>query len=162
MWLGCSMSDYLQLSLCVKGFQYVLRMPVHVQLMTDEVLTERKAGWYAGRWKPWRLRGKPEIALLLHYITTDFIVMPAAASCNHQRCHEDRYSCCNGWTLSRNRLHTSLPKRTISCTSVNNCRLCNNCLHPTQYVVFYYSANMTTKCVCLNVIFQMHFTDITV
>lgn len=35
--------------------------------MTDEVLTERKAGWHSGSWKPWRLRGRPEIALpLLH------------------------------------------------------------------------------------------------
>lgn len=36
-------------------------------LMTDEVLTERGAGWHSGKWKPWRLRGRPEIALpLLH------------------------------------------------------------------------------------------------
>lgn len=39
-------------------------------VMTDEVLTEGKAGWHAGRWKPWRLRGRLEIAWLLHYSIT--------------------------------------------------------------------------------------------
>lgn len=60
-----------------------------VWLMTDEVLTERRAGWHAGRRRPWRLRGRPEIALLLllHYSITsqsDFTVMAAAASCHRK------------------------------------------------------------------------------
>lgn len=54
-----------------------------VQLVTDEVLTERKAGWHAGRWRSWGLRGGSEIALL-HYITADWIVMAAVASCHHE------------------------------------------------------------------------------
>lgn len=55
-----------------------------VQLVTDEVLTERRAGWHTGRRKPWRLRRRPEIVLLLHYITSEFIVIATAASCNHK------------------------------------------------------------------------------
>lgn len=39
-----------------------------VWILTYEVLTERRAGWHAGRRRPWRLR--PEIALLLHYSIT--------------------------------------------------------------------------------------------
>ena len=55
-----------------------------LRLVTDEVLTETKAHWHTGRWRAWKLRGRPEIALLLHYITADFIVMAPAASCNRK------------------------------------------------------------------------------
>lgn len=48
-----------------------------VWLMTDEVLTEGRAGWHAGRRRPWRLRGKPEIALLLHYGITSQLISPS-------------------------------------------------------------------------------------
>lgn len=59
-----------------------------VWLVTDEVLTERRAGWHAGRRRPWRLRGRPEIALLLHYSITSQLTspswLPAAASGHRQ------------------------------------------------------------------------------
>lgn len=51
--------------------------------MTDEVLTERRAGWHAGRSRPWRLRGRPEIALLLHYSITSQLTSPSWLSLHH-------------------------------------------------------------------------------
>lgn len=54
-----------------------------VWLMTDEVLTERRAGWHAGRWRPWRLRGRPEIALLLHYSITSQLTSPSWLPLHH-------------------------------------------------------------------------------
>lgn len=51
-----------------------------VWLVTDEVLTEGRAGRHVGRRRPRGLRGGPEIALLLlqHYITSDFTVTATA------------------------------------------------------------------------------------
>lgn len=78
-------------NLCIKRFLVnFVNAGSHraVWLMTDEVLTERRAGWHAGRRRPWSLRSRPEIApaatALQHYITADFTNMAAAASCHHQ------------------------------------------------------------------------------
>lgn len=66
-----------------------------VWLMTDEVLTERRAGWHVGRRRSWRLRGRPEIALLLlHYSITSQVTSLSWLPLHHAttNMHSRQYS----------------------------------------------------------------------
>ena len=150
---------------------------IGVWLMTTELLTERRAGWHAGRPRPRRLRGGPEIALLLHYSITSQLTSPTWLPLHHATAEMSWDG--NNWTRppwvthpSRQQGKHSGDRCSTQCPASSNGMMVRTSQHHTSctikinapqpirallvFLLLFPSVTDKAQCICLHSFWHMH------